>query len=179
VVTWLGIVGLLLAVIPQVAIIPILLYIGMLIGAQAFQSTPSKHAPAIIFALIPNLAAWGKVLIDGALGAAGTNAGAVGLDKLANQGVLYRGLEVLGSGAILVGLIFGAMAVFIIDRNYKPAAAFALTAAVLSYFGFIHGPAVGIGSGLGISPTITIAYLAVAAILFWCNGLEKAEAPAD
>ena len=179
VVTWLGVVGLLLAVIPQVAIIPILLYIGMLIGAQAFQATPSKHAPAIIFALIPNLAAWGKVLIDGALGAAGTNAATVGFDKLANQGVLYRGLEVLGSGAILVGLIFGAMAVFIIDRNYKPAAAFALSAAVLTYFGFIHGPAVGIGSGLGISPTITIAYLAVAVILFWCDGLEKTEGQAD
>ena len=72
------------ALIPVVAISPILLYIGMLIGAQAFQETPpSSHAPAIILALMPHLAAWGKLQIDNALGAAGTNAAAVGIDKLA------------------------------------------------------------------------------------------------
>jgi AGZA family xanthine/uracil permease-like MFS transporter len=76
-----------------VAISPILLYIGMLIGAQAFQTTPKQHAPAIVLALTPHLAAWGKLLIDGALGAAGTNAAAVGFDKLGSVGVLYHGLE--------------------------------------------------------------------------------------
>ena len=44
--------------------------------------TPHRHAPAIILALMPQIAAWGKTQIDGALGAAGTNAAAVGLDKL-------------------------------------------------------------------------------------------------
>ena len=95
VLTWLAVVPLLLTVIPVVAIIPILLYIGALIGAQAFQATPRSHALAIIFALVPNLAAWAKVQIDGALGAAGTNAATVGLDKMAQNGVLYNGLEVL------------------------------------------------------------------------------------
>ena len=36
---WFGVISLLLAIVPVVAISPILLYIGMLIGAQAFQST--------------------------------------------------------------------------------------------------------------------------------------------
>ena len=45
------------SLIPVVAISPILLYIGMLIGAQAFQETPKSHAPAIILALVPHLAA--------------------------------------------------------------------------------------------------------------------------
>lgn len=175
VVTWLSIVGLLLAIIPQVAIIPILLYIGMLIGAQAFQATPAKHAPAIILALVPNLAAWGKTLIDGALGAAGTSAGEVGMGPLANQGVLYQGLTVLGSGAILVGLLFGAITVFIIERDNKTAAVFTLIAAILSYFGFIHSLAVGVGDGFGMAPAITVAYLVVAAILYWSDSMEKAE----
>ena len=65
---------LLLAVIPLVAILPILLYIGLVIGAQAFQATPSRHAPAIVLAILPNIAAWAQTLIDGALGAAGTSA---------------------------------------------------------------------------------------------------------
>src|SRR6516164_610857 len=94
--SWLGIVSLMLALVPVVAILPILLYIGMLIGAQAFQTTPVKHAPAIVLALTPHLAAWSKTMIDGVLGAAGTSAAAVGFDKLAGQGVLYQGISVLG-----------------------------------------------------------------------------------
>jgi len=78
-VCFLGLVALLLAVIPLVAILPILLYIGVVIGAQAFQATPREHAPAVIFALIPNIASWGHVLVDGALNAAGTSAEKVGM----------------------------------------------------------------------------------------------------
>ena len=40
-------------------------------------------------------------MIDNALGAAGTNAAAVGIDKLGQIGILYQGLEVLGGGSIL------------------------------------------------------------------------------
>ena len=82
VLTWLGIVALVSNLIPVVAILPILLYIGMLIGSQAFQESPKAHAPAIILAMIPQIAAWGKTMIDGATGAAGTNAAAVGMAKL-------------------------------------------------------------------------------------------------
>src|SRR5690349_10948015 len=77
-----GIVAAMMALIPVVAISPILLYIGMLIGAQAFQETPKSHAPAIILGLVPHLAAWGKLQIDNALAAAGTSAVQVGFDHL-------------------------------------------------------------------------------------------------
>src|SRR5579883_626780 len=64
VLAWFGIIAVLLAFIPVVAISPILLYIGMLIGAQAYQTTPAKHAPAVVLALTPHLAAWCKTLMD-------------------------------------------------------------------------------------------------------------------
>ena len=86
VLAWFGIIPVLVAAIPVVAISPILLYIGMLIGSQAFQESPKSHAPAIVLALTPHLAAWGKLMIDNALGAAGTNAHKVGLDKLMQVG---------------------------------------------------------------------------------------------
>ncbi|MGZ5804431.1 MAG: regulator [Xanthobacteraceae bacterium] len=162
VLSWLGIISLLLDLIPLVAILPILLYIGMLIGAQAFQTTPSSHAPAIVLALTPHLAAWAKVLVDGALGAAGTSATAVGIDKLANVGVLYNGLAVLGDGAILTGLVLAAVGVFVIERQFDKAAAFAAVGAVLSFFGFMHGPAVGIA----VMPGVALAYAIVAGFLF-------------
>ena len=55
--SWFGVISLISTIIPVIAISPILLYIGMLIGAQAFQETPRAHAPAIVLALTPNLAA--------------------------------------------------------------------------------------------------------------------------
>ena len=164
VLTWFGIIALMMAVIPVVAILPILLYIGMLIGSQAFQESPHRHAPAIVLALLPQVAAWGKVQIDNALGAAGTNAAAIGDAKLAQVGVLYRGLETLGGGATLAGIILGAITVFIIDRAFDKAAAFALAGAILTFFGFIHGEAIGIGSSLPVA----VSYLGVAGVLFAC-----------
>jgi AGZA family xanthine/uracil permease-like MFS transporter len=167
--SWFGVISLLLAIIPVVAIYPILLYIGMLIGAQAFQSTPKAHAPAIVLALTPHLAAWAGVQLDGALGAAGTNAAAVGLDKLGNNGVLYAGLKVMGGGSILTGLVLAAIGAFVIDKKFVNASAFALAGAILTFFGFMHGEAVGIA----VSPTVTVAYLIVAIFLF---GLSRAPA---
>ena len=157
-----GVLSLISSLVPIVAILPILLYIGMLIGSQAFQETPARHAPAIILAFLPQIAAWGKTQIDGALGAAGTNAAQVGLDKLGQVGVLYHGLEVLGGGATLAGIVLGAIAVCIIDRQMAKGAAFALAGAVLTFFGFIHGEAIGIGR----APAVAFSYLAVSGLLF-------------
>jgi AGZA family xanthine/uracil permease-like MFS transporter len=165
VLSWLGIISVMMAIVPVVAISPILLYIGMLIGSQAFQENPKSHAPAIILALTPHLAAWGKLQIDSALGAAGTNAAAVGLDKLGQNGVLYQGLKVLGGGSILGGLVLGAIGVFVIERQFTRGAVFALVGAVLTFFGFMHGEAIGIGQ----TPLVAISYLAVAGILVACR----------
>ncbi|MDD2723522.1 MAG: regulator [Methylovulum sp.] len=160
--SWLGILALMASLIPVVAISPILLYIGMLIGAQAFQETPKNHAPAIILALMPHLAAWGKLQIDNALGAAGTSAATVGMEALGKVGVLYHGLEVLGGGAILGGLMLGAIASFVIERKLMKAAIFAFAAAACTFVGLIHGEAIGFGQSLPVA----FSYLMVALILF-------------
>ncbi len=170
--SWLGIIALMASVIPVVAISPILLYIGMLIGAQAFQETPKNHAPAIILAFMPHLAAWGKLQIDNALGAAGTSAAALGVDKLGQVGVLYHGLEVLGGGAILGGLVLGAIASFVIEKELVKASAFALAGAVFSFVGLIHGEAIGIAKSLPVA----FSYLAVAGMLFYVGKYAKLEA---
>ncbi len=173
--SWFGLIAVLLALVPVVAISPILLYIGMLIGAQAFQTTPLKHAPAIVLAFTPHLAAWGKLQIDTMLSATVTAAQAAGLAaekvgevkaaaiaSLPQQGVLYHGLEVMGGGSILGGLVLGAIGVFIIDREFSKAAGFALAGAVMTWFGFMHGEAVG----FGVTPGVALAYVLVAAGLF-------------
>jgi AGZA family xanthine/uracil permease-like MFS transporter len=168
---WFGTISLMLALIPTVAILPILLYIGMLIGSQAFQETPKSHAPAIVLAFTPHLANWAITLINGALAAAGTVTAALSaaeMDKLVNQmkdqGVLYHGLAVLGGGSILGGLILGAIAVCIIDRNFSKASGFAFAGSVLTFFGFMHGERIGVAQ----TPTVAVSYLAISFIFLAC-----------
>ncbi|MFN0125364.1 MAG: regulator [Verrucomicrobiales bacterium] len=168
---WFGVISVMLALIPTVAILPILLYIGMLIGSQAFQETPKAHAPAVILGLTPHLAAWAVVQINGSLAAAGTLLPALTQEKkdaliaaMKNEGVLYHGLEVLGGGSILGGLILTAIAVGVIDRSFAKAAAFSAAGGVLTYFGLMHGERIGIG----MSPAIAVGYLMIGAIFFVC-----------
>src|SRR5258707_2124514 len=173
--SWFAIISVLLALVPVVAISPILLYIGMLIGAQAFQTTPIKHAPAIVLALTPHLAAWAKLQIDTMLGAtlsAAQTVGALAPDKvgavktaaiasLPQQGVIYHGLEVMGGGSILAGLVLGAIGVVLIEGDFTKASAFAFACAVMTYFGFMHGEAVGLGGGIGGAPGVAAAFAVV------------------
>jgi len=84
-------------------------------------------------------------------------------------GVLYHGLEVLGGGSILTGLVLGAIGVFVIEKKFVEASAFALSGAVLTFFGFMHGESVG----LAVTPTVAIAYTIMAVFLF---GLSRSPA---
>jgi len=162
---WFGTISVISAIIPTIAILPILLYIGMLIGSQAFQETPKRHAPAIVLAIVPSIANWGLTVINSALAAAGVF---VVSDELAgnmlNQGVFYHGLQSLGGGSTLGGLVLGATAVCIIDRNFMKAAGFALAGSILTFFGLMHGQQIGVA----VSPIVALSYLAVAGMLASC-----------
>src|SRR3977135_2934883 len=121
--SWFGVIALFLALVPVVAISPILLYIGMLIGSQAFQENPRRHAPAGVIALVPSIAAWGKLQIDNSLGAI-SNIHMVTPDmigKMQQVGIMYHGLSILGGGSILAGVILGATTTFIIDPDFSKA----------------------------------------------------------
>jgi AGZA family xanthine/uracil permease-like MFS transporter len=74
-------------------------------------------------------------------------------------------LTKLGGGAILSGLIIGAIAVFLLDRKPKLASVYALAGAVLSYFGFMHAEQVQFGSN-GLPTPITVGYLLLAALCY-------------
>jgi AGZA family xanthine/uracil permease-like MFS transporter len=120
---------------------------------------------------VPHLANWGVTIINGSLAAAGTVVAALSADqlgelvgKMKNEGVLYDGLRVLGGGSILGGLILGAITVFIIERKFMKASGFALTGAILTFFGFMHGERIGIGE----TPVVAVSYLMVSGILAGC-----------
>ncbi|MCC7371350.1 MAG: regulator [Chloroflexi bacterium] len=171
-VCFLGLVSLLLAVIPLVAVLPILLYIGVVITAQAFEATPIRHAPAIVLALIPNLASWGQNLVDSALNAAGTSAEKLGSAALGQAGIVYDGMAILGGGAILAGMVLGAIAAFVIDRDFRSAIIYCVAGAVLSAVGFIHGTQLEVTSH---TLMMALGYIVLGGVIW---ALSRGEAPA-
>ena len=79
-------------------------------------------------------------------------------------------MELLGGGAVLAGLMLGAIAAFIIDREFRNAAAYALARRVLSFFGFIHGAQLAWMA----SPLVALGYVFLAAI---CLSVAMSEQP--
>ncbi|TQN46966.1 AGZA family xanthine/uracil permease-like MFS transporter [Humibacillus xanthopallidus] len=172
-----GLFGLINTLLPTPAIVPILLYIGLVIGAQAFRAVPKAHYVAVVIAIIPNIAAWAQGLIDNALGAAGTSAAKVGEAALESNSVLYHGLLILGSGAVLAGMMIGAVVAFIVDRNFVWAAGYLVGAAALSFFGIINAQQVE----LNANAEVTLGYLFAAAVCvaFAMMRLPRREKDAD
>ncbi|MCA9087333.1 MAG: NCS2 family permease [Planctomycetaceae bacterium] len=64
-ITVLGLLNLIAAVVPMEAGAAIILWIGIIITAQAFQATKQEHAPAVAIGLFPAIAAWGATVMLG------------------------------------------------------------------------------------------------------------------
>jgi AGZA family xanthine/uracil permease-like MFS transporter len=163
-----GGVTLVLKVVPLEAMIGILLWIGIIITAQAFQEVPRKHSVAVALGLLPSLAAWALLLIETALRKAGTS---LFVTAPSFGGDLYvYGIISLSQGFILTSMILSAMMVLVVERQFFKAALWAATAAVLSFFGVIHAyiltPA-GVQNkfGFGAAKAYALAYLIATVLL--------------
>ena len=160
-----------LRLIPLEAGVGILLWIGIIIAAQAFQETPKHHALAVAIGLFPSLASWGLNMVESGLRAAKVTLYST-VTSGAFQGILpITGVIALSQGFIFTSMILSAMSVFVIEKEYKKASLWAATGAAMSFFGIIHAysltPA-GIGNRFGIAAAteFAIAYSAVALFLY-------------
>jgi AGZA family xanthine/uracil permease-like MFS transporter len=132
----LGVVAALVRLLPDAAVAPILVFIGLQITAQAFLAPPARHAPAVALSFLPAVAA--LVLIQGKLLLGGVGKSAA---DLAGDGRLVWGaLLVLGNGFVMSALLWGAALVAIIERRFREAGAVLALAAVATLFGVIHSP---------------------------------------
>ncbi len=134
------------SVIPIEAGMAIVLWIGVIITAQAFQATHVRHAPAVAVGLFPAIAAWGLLILTQSLNAAGASNQDLGLAArtLADPaaflaaGLRLEGLVAISQGFMLTCMIWAAMSAHLIDREFGRAAVWAAIAAVLAFFGFTH-----------------------------------------
>jgi len=143
-----GTVSLMNAAVPVEAGIPIVLWVGIIITAQAFQATPSEHAPAVAMGLFPALAAWGATVVQGAFILAGNTTIQDALTKVAPpflkganteiNGFLLQGLIIVERGYIFTCMFLAAIAVFLIERKYYSAGIWSLVAATFAAIGLTH-----------------------------------------
>jgi AGZA family xanthine/uracil permease-like MFS transporter len=129
----------------------ILLWIGLIITAQAYQEVPKAHALAVAIGFIPTLAQWGEWVLETTLGKAG---GLAVKDVAAsfNPDLFIYGMLALAQGFLFVSIFFSAILARIIDRNWLAAAVWCLIAAACSACGVIHG---FLWNGPGIEPDLT------------------------
>jgi AGZA family xanthine/uracil permease-like MFS transporter len=130
------------ALIPIEAGAAIVVYIGIIITAQAFQATPKSHAPAVAIALFPALAAIIVVTLGLYFGYPGIDITLA--DVLAHPTPTTEYLPGLialtgaNSGWIVVTLILAAIGAALTDHRYRAAAVWAGAATVLTLLGAIH-----------------------------------------
>lgn len=122
----------------------IVLWIGMVITAQAFQAIEKKHAPAAVVGLLPGVAAWGAILAKNGLRAAGYGSpggpafGPELIEKFLASDTWIHGAFALEQGFILSAMLLAAATVQIIERKFLRAAGWFAAAAVFSAAGLMH-----------------------------------------
>lgn len=159
--------------VPIEAGMAIVLWIGIVITAQAFVATPLRHAPAVVVGLLPGVAAWGALMAKNGLRAAGVGVerpfDASLVDKFAATDTWIHGAFALEQGFIFTSMILAALTVAVIERRFRTAAAWAAAGAGLSAMGLVHAYQWTFGdAALALRPAWEHAagYAVVAVLLF-------------
>jgi AGZA family xanthine/uracil permease-like MFS transporter len=171
-----GGITLVLKVVPLEATLGILLWVGIIITAQAFQEVPRNHALAVAFGLIPSLAAWALLLVETSLRKTGKT-----LFEIAPTfgGDLYiHGVIALNQGFLLSAMVLAAVLVFVVEREFLRAAGWTFIAAVLSALGVIHAyelTPVGVQNKFGLlaAPEFALMYALSAGFLVLLHLMER------
>jgi AGZA family xanthine/uracil permease-like MFS transporter len=154
---------------PIEAMLGILLWIGLIITAQAFEATPNRQVLAVAVGLVPALGAWAYLIIDLTLLKTGTRLFDVFGQFSQNPADLFiHGVIALNHGFIVSSMLLAATMAHVIEKKYLSAAGWMFAAALLSMLGVIHAYDLtaqgGLQNkfGLWAAPQFAAAYLVVA-----------------
>jgi AGZA family xanthine/uracil permease-like MFS transporter len=153
----------------------IVLWIGIVITAQAFQATPKEHAPAAVIGLLPGVGAWGALMAKSGLRVAGYGSpgGPPFSEKLVGLfqagGTYINGAFALEQGFIFTSMMLAAATVCVIERRFTQAGLWCLGGVGFSLLGLIHSYTFTPGDTvvyLHPAPTYALGYAAMAVIFF-------------
>jgi AGZA family xanthine/uracil permease-like MFS transporter len=116
---------------PEAALFPILVFVGLEITAQSFKATPVRHYAAIAFAALPALAYLALIGVEMTL---------AGRAPPAFAAASMQALVTLANGFIVTSLLWGSALAAIIDGKLRGAAAYLGVAGLCSLVGIIHSP---------------------------------------
>ncbi len=122
----------LFTLLPEAACFPILVFVGLEIGAQSFRATPTRHYAALTLAILPALAYLATIPMEMALTREQLGAAYAAPQMLA--------LRCLAHGFIVTSLLWASALSAILDRHMFRAALFLLVAAACTLVGVIHSP---------------------------------------
>jgi AGZA family xanthine/uracil permease-like MFS transporter len=131
-----GALSLLVGVLPEAAVAPILVFIGLEITAQAFLSSPARHGAAVAVTFLPVAAAVVLIQGGGVLAALGRTAA----DLTGDAAMGWQALLVLGNGFILTAVLWGWIVVAVLERRLAVAATLLAVAGAVTLAGVIHSP---------------------------------------
>ena len=134
-----GVLSLLVTLLPEAAVAPILVFIGLEITAQAFLASPPRHGAAVALTFVPVAAAVVVIQLGGVLGALGKTPG----DLRGDAALTYGTLLVLGNGFILTAVLWGWALVTMIERRFLLTAAVLAVASLATLVGLVHSPLPG------------------------------------
>jgi len=179
----LGLFGLIGQLVPIEAGMAIVLYIALIMAAQAFQATPPRHAPAVALGLLPGLAGWGSLLLKAGLRAGGAGTAAhpftpALLPPLQQADIWAAGAFALEQGQIVAAMLLAGMLVYVIEQRFRAAALCALVAAAGSWVGLLHAwrftsADTVLNPGWGTGSSWALGYLAMAVVFLLGSRLRK------
>ncbi|MBJ6751835.1 SulP family inorganic anion transporter [Geomonas anaerohicana] len=140
-----GYLSFLVGLLPEAAVAPILIFIGIEITAQAFEATKKTHYRAVAVSFIPVIACLTTIEFGQMLGGLGKSAADLTGDLLAT----WQATTILGNGFIVTSLLWGAAFANVLDHRPGKAAVYLLLCSALSLCGIIHSP---LASGAMFSP---------------------------
>ena len=125
----LGLVQFITSAIPAAAVAPLLIFVGVEIVSQAYQGTPSAHAPAVTIAFLPSVAELVRIVGGMFTGGAPAEGGPA---RFAHQ------VDVLAHGFIITGMLWGAIVVALLEGRRRQAAGLSFLTAGFVAFGLVH-----------------------------------------
>lgn len=192
VVAFTGLLGSIQKVVPIEAGMAILVWIAVIIVSQAFQATPTEHAPAVVLGLLPGLAAWGWLMIE--LAQTGLKIGGKlpwveglpGLIAVLDGTTLpfIAGLLSLRSGFMFSAMFLAAIAVQLIEGRLRRAALWSGCAALASLIGIMHSytvSATGVQDRIqpGFAWPTALGYAGMACVFLLLSGRRAVPASGD